>query len=76
MEDLGAKMAPKKSLTFSSDAASRNWLRNHKWRRLDTKIRVVSDCRDLGARLNAAANRSYGSTLTTRMLKTAKETKG
>ena len=30
IHDLGAKLAPKKSTTFSSDEASRQWLRNHK----------------------------------------------
>ena len=43
------------------------------WRRFGIKIQVVSDCRDLGAHLHAVANRSYGKTFTTRMLKTAKE---
>ena len=73
IEDLGAKLAPKKSTTFSSDEASRRWLRNHKWRRTGTRIEVITDGRDLGAHLNAAQSRMYGTTLTRRMENAAKE---
>ena len=34
MEDMGAKIAPTKSVTFASNVTSRKWLRNHRWRRL------------------------------------------
>ena len=29
LEDMGAKLAPAKSVTFSSEAADRKWLRTH-----------------------------------------------
>ena len=32
--DMGAKLAPKKSIIFSSDETSRRWLRTHRWRRV------------------------------------------
>ena len=32
IEDLGGRLAPKKSITFASDESSRIWLRNHKWK--------------------------------------------
>ena len=39
LEDMGAKVAPNKCLTFSSDTANRRWLKNNKWRRLGTKVK-------------------------------------
>ena len=71
MEDMGAKIAPTKSVTFASNITSRNWLRNHRWRRLGKKVPLQTDMRDLGGHLNTAANRTYGTTLTERMRKTA-----
>ena len=53
LEEMGARIAPGKRNTFSSNNAARNWLRKHKWRRLGTKVEVISDCRDLGAHFNA-----------------------
>ena len=70
MEDMGAKIAPSKSMTIASDVTSRTWLRNHTWRRLGRKVPVMTDMRDLGGHLNTAANRAYGKTLTTRMRNT------
>ena len=75
MEDMGAKVAPTKSVTFASNSTSRKWLKNHKWRRLGKKVPVQTDMRDLGGHLNTAVNRSYGTTLTTRMRKTADSVK-
>ena len=60
LEDLGAKLAPKKSITWSSSAASRKWLTKHRWRRPQRTIKVITDGRDLGAHMNAAANRFVG----------------
>ena len=67
MEDMGARIAPTKSVTFASNSTSRKWLREHRWRRLGKKIPLQTDMRDLGAHLNTAANRAYGTTLTNRM---------
>ena len=49
------------------------WLRQHTWRRIGRTIMVITDGRDLGAHMNAAANRFYGTTLTKRMDATAKD---
>ena len=70
LEDLGAKLAPTKSITWSSCTASRDWLRTHRWTRPRRAIKVITDGRDLGSHMNAAANQLYGTTLTTRMKKT------
>ena len=67
LEDMGAKVAPKKCTTFSSSAANRKWLKQNKWRRLGTTVNVVTDMRDLRAHLNAAGARLSGATLTRRM---------
>ena len=67
MEDMGAMIAPTKSITAASDTTSRKWLRGHRWRRLRKKVPVLTDMRDLGGHLNTAANRTYGTTLTRRM---------
>ena len=34
MEDMGARIAPTKSVTFASNSTSRKWLREHRWRKL------------------------------------------
>ena len=70
---MGARLAPKKSITFVSDESSRMWLRSHRWRRVGHTIQVITDGRDLGAHMNAAANRIQGATLTRRMEATALE---
>ena len=72
LADMGAKLAAQKSLTFSSEASAREWLKEHKWRRAACKNPVVTNCRDLGAHLNTLKGRRVGTTLTTRMQKTAK----
>ena len=48
MEDMGAKIAPTKSVTFASSVTTRKWLRNHRWRRLGKKVPLQTDMRDLG----------------------------
>ena len=67
LQMMGARIAPKKSLTFSSCPTSRKWLREHKWRRIQTKIPVINDYRDVGAHLNATKVRKVGTTLSKRM---------
>ena len=69
MDDMGARLAPKKRMTFSTDGNVRNWLRVYKWRCIDATLNVVNDCRDLGAHLNISALWKKGSTLTQRMLR-------
>ena len=49
LEEMGARIAPQKCNSFSSDAATREWLRQVKWRRFGRKVQVVNDCRDLGS---------------------------
>jgi hypothetical protein len=71
MEDMGANIAPTKSITFASNITTRKWLRNHKWRRLGRNVPLRRDMRDLGGHLNTAERRTYGTTLTDRMRKTA-----
>ena len=73
LTDMGAKLAPSKSIVFSSNEAARIWLRQHRWRRIGRTIAVITDGRDLCAHMNAAANRFYGTTLTRRMEATAKD---
>ena len=45
--DMGARIAPSKSLTFSSNNTARNWLRTHQWRILKDVVPVMTSCRDL-----------------------------
>ena len=73
LEDLGARLAPKKSITWSSNATSRRWLRLHRWRRTGGVIQVITDGKDLGCHMNAASNRFHGTTFTKRMRKTTEE---
>ena len=67
--DMGAKIAPHKSLTFSSDNTARQWLKMHRWRTLQRTVPVITTCRDLGARLNSMVDKKTGKTLTDRMQK-------
>ena len=73
LEDMGAKLAPKKSITWSSSAAARKWLSTHRWDKPRRTIKVITDGRDLGAHMSAAANRIVGTTLTNRMQKVSDE---
>ena len=67
LEDMGAKLAPNNTIAFSSDESSRKWLRQHRWRRVGRVIQVITDGKDLGCHMNAAANRFHGTTFTKRM---------
>lgn len=64
---MGAKIAPSRSVTFTSELADRRWLRTHKRGRLGTTIHVILHVTDLGAHLNTAADKMVGSALTSRM---------
>ena len=52
VQDIGGRIAPSKSYTFSTHPTARQWLRDHIWQRLDAIIQVVLHARDLGAHLN------------------------
>ena len=67
LEDLGAKLAPKRSITLSSSTIARKWLGMHRWRRPGRTITVITDGKDLGCRMNATSNRFNWTTLTKRM---------
>ena len=74
LKDMGAKLAPSKSPTFSTDDATMDWLRTHRWRRPGRTVEVKTGCRHLGAQLNTASIRWYGETLATRMQQVGQET--
>ena len=65
-EDIGAKVAENKCFTFASDALTRNYLKNFKWRHSNKKIPNKTNFRDLGAHVNMTKTRN-GATLTKRM---------
>ena len=70
-------LQPTKCYTFSSCPAANKYLENHPWRRLNkTVIPNVTDCRDLGAYLNAGRNKMVATTLTERLAKSTESTKG
>ena len=71
VQDMGGRIAPNKSHTFSSCQATRRWLERHKWRRLHTKVPVCSSFRDLGAHLSTS-KRMEAQTLTRRIQKATK----
>ena len=64
---MGAMLAPTKSITFSTDTNISGWLREYKWRCINSTLTVVNDCRDLGAHLNLSAVWKTGATLTNRI---------
>ena len=68
---MGARVAAKKCYVWSSCEVAKRWMREHTWRRLEEKVRLVPDIRDLGAHLNLTENMRVATTLTARMRKTA-----
>ena len=68
VEDLGARLAPSKSFTCSTDKNFRTWLREHTWDKIGAQINVKNHFRDLGAHLNLVGG-TRGKTLTDRMAK-------
>ena len=68
--DLGAKVSPTKSLTFSSCAPTRTTLRNVIWTPIQATIQVLNDNRDLGTHISALST-LRGTTLTRRLHDTA-----
>ena len=73
LEDMGARLAPKKSITWSSSPVARKWLAQHRWTKPGGTIRVITDGKDLGCHMNAAVKRFVGTTLTQRLQKVAEE---
>ena len=71
LQEMGARVAPKKCISFSSSEVARRWLRDHRWRRLGTTMPVANDGRDLGAHFNVAGRR-VGTTQTERLHKAAR----
>ena len=65
--DIGAKLAPAKSYTFSNNKKTRQRLRQHQWQHTNSTIKVVIHGRDLGTHLNTG-HVMVGTTLTNRML--------
>ena len=63
---MGARIAPQKCYTCSTNSTAREWLRTNCWRRLQKTIMVVTDVRDLGAHW-CIAGRKVATTLTNRM---------
>jgi len=66
LHTIGAKPAPNKCFTFSSNTATRVRLAAHHWQQLQAKVKVVREVRDLGGHLSTSANLG-GATLTCRM---------
>ena len=66
LRDLGSKVAPDKSLTFSTNPDFRTKLASHHWPDLGSKIVVKLQFRDLGSHTNLSFSKS-GSTLTKRL---------
>ena len=52
LKDMGAAIAPGKSLLFGSNAKIRRALKKHIWKGVGVAIKVVLHTRDLGAHLN------------------------
>ena len=68
LEDMGAKVAHKKSYTFSTSRTTRARLRGHVWEGVKATIKVVNQARDLGSHINFGC-RMVGTTITCRMEK-------
>ena len=47
MEDMGARIAPQKCTTFSSETVIREWLRTHRWRRIGRTVITLDEAFDL-----------------------------
>ena len=60
LEDMGARLAPKKSVAWSSTATARKWLTEHRWRKVGGTIKVIADGKDLGCHMNASDKRLLG----------------
>ena len=52
LEDVGARLEPSKSATFSSETDTRKRLRARVWPKAGGAIKVVNSFRDLGSQIN------------------------
>ena len=52
LQDMGAKVAPKKSFIFTNRSSARKWYANYVWTNIGTTIPVVRSVRDLGGTIN------------------------
>lgn len=66
LHDMGAIVAPTKSLNFTSSKAAKLWLEDTTWIAINAKIKVVNDLRHLGGHISTNDNMS-NSTLNDRM---------
>ena len=64
--DLGSRLAPSKSATFSTDSNFRDYLRSHVWEQPGQTIGVRNHFRDLGTHVNIAG-RTVAPTITGRL---------
>ena len=64
---IGARLTSKKCFTFSTEAGTREELRDHWWTHLGARIPTVTSFRDLGGHLNVGRVMS-SSTLTSRIV--------
>ena len=74
LHDMGARMAPAKSVTFAMYKTAKKWVKQHRWSRLGKTVVVLDDMRGLGARFNSNRIRRYGTTLVARMRNAATAT--
>lgn len=68
IKDLGARLAPTRSYTFSTSEVARDWLRQCTWPEVGGTIPCINHGRDLGAHFNLSDS-SVGATLTERLRK-------
>ena len=52
LHDMGAVVAPTKSLNFTSSKTAKTWLEDTTWIAINSKIKVVNDLRYLGGHLS------------------------
>ena len=63
---IGAKVTSKKCFTFSTEASTREQLRDHYWVHVSARVPTATSFRDLGGHLNAGRSMS-SATLTARI---------
>lgn len=66
LQNMGAKLAPRKSWTSSTDKEAGRKLAGHTWMNLGQHIRVITNTKDLAAHINLAAH-PRAPTLTSRL---------
>ena len=66
LADIGARLAPSKSTTFSTEKSTRKKLKSHIWATTGTNIKLIIHARDLGSHL-CTTGTMCGPTLTARL---------